>query len=256
MTDDSGIKLVHATLTRMGTQSLAEAYSILGLKPHHYHTAPIKDSDWHVFERAVDGRWPEAPGAKPGRKRFTRDDWDVVRGDYDFFTDLYSHHSPDLIRAYPEAKVVIVQREFNSWFNSYKIFCLDIFDHLTWIPLRWTLWLFRIPSMDAVEKEKMGFFGVKSTRDITPELARKRYDAFYEEIRGLVSPERSLEYTVGDGWEPLCKFLDKPVPDVPFPHVNTMDAYLESRAATLRKFYFVLTTVAVGFGAAVWYVMK
>jgi hypothetical protein len=22
------------------------------------------------------------------------------------------------------------------------------------------------------------------------------------------------------GWEPLCKFLGKPVPDVPFPHMN------------------------------------
>lgn len=29
-----------------------------------------------------------------------------------------------------------------------------------------------------------------------------------------------LEWPVEDGWEPLCAFLDKPVPDEPFPHVN------------------------------------
>lgn len=34
-------------------------------------------------------------------------------------------------------------------------------------------------------------------------------------------PNRTLEYEVADGWEPLCKFLGKEVPkDVPFPHLN------------------------------------
>lgn len=39
-------------------------------------------------------------------------------------------------------------------------------------------------------------------------------------IRGLVPKERLLEWTVEDGWEPLCEFLGKPVPDEPFPHEN------------------------------------
>lgn len=39
-------------------------------------------------------------------------------------------------------------------------------------------------------------------------------------IRGLVPPERLLEWDISDGWEPLCKFLGKPVPDIPFPHAN------------------------------------
>jgi sulfotransferase family protein len=25
---------------------------------------------------------------------------------------------------------------------------------------------------------------------------------------------------VSDGWEPLCGFLDSPVPEIPFPHLN------------------------------------
>ena len=39
-------------------------------------------------------------------------------------------------------------------------------------------------------------------------------------IRGLVPPDRLLEWDISDGWEPLCKFLGKPVPDIPFPHAN------------------------------------
>jgi len=29
-----------------------------------------------------------------------------------------------------------------------------------------------------------------------------------------------MNITKGDGWEKLCKFLDKPIPDQPFPHKN------------------------------------
>lgn len=39
-------------------------------------------------------------------------------------------------------------------------------------------------------------------------------------IRGLVPEGKLLEWTVEEGWEPLCAFLDKLVPDEPFPHVN------------------------------------
>jgi hypothetical protein len=38
-----------------------------------------------------------------------------------------------------------------------------------------------------------------------------------------VPPERLLEWSAQDGWEPLCKFLGKDIPDEPFPHVNTSD---------------------------------
>lgn len=32
-------------------------------------------------------------------------------------------------------------------------------------------------------------------------------------IRGLVPKERFLEYYVSEGWEPLCEFLGKEVPE-------------------------------------------
>ncbi len=34
-----------------------------------------------------------------------------------------------------------------------------------------------------------------------------------------------LEFELGDGWESLCGFLDKRVPDVEFPHVNDVKAF-------------------------------
>lgn len=40
-------------------------------------------------------------------------------------------------------------------------------------------------------------------------------------VRGMVPKERLLEWCVDDGWDPLCEFLDKPVPDEAFPVMNT-----------------------------------
>ncbi len=40
---------------------------------------------------------------------------------------------------------------------------------------------------------------------------------------------RSVTRQPGDGWEPLCRFLDVPVPDEPFPHRNDT-AWYRARA--------------------------
>ena len=41
-----------------------------------------------------------------------------------------------------------------------------------------------------------------------------------DEVRRTIAPERLLEFQISEGWEPLCAFLDRPVPDAPFPRVN------------------------------------
>ncbi|OTA61470.1 hypothetical protein K449DRAFT_382871 [Hypoxylon sp. EC38] len=57
-------------------------------------------------------------------------------------------------------------------------------------------------------------------------------------VRRLVSEERLLEWTPEDGWDPLCKFLEKPIPAEPFPHTNTM-AEWEAREATMVRKYMI-----------------
>lgn len=47
-------------------------------------------------------------------------------------------------------------------------------------------------------------------------------DVYNKRIMDLVpNKENLLVMKVGD-WEPLCKFLEKPIPNVPFPRVNGM----------------------------------
>ena len=54
---------------------------------------------------------------------------------------------------------------------------------------------------------------------------RKTFHFSYEEHNELVEKtipkENLLIWNLKDGWEPLCTFLDVPMPDVPIPRENT-----------------------------------
>lgn len=54
-------------------------------------------------------------------------------------------------------------------------------------------------------------------------------------VRGLVHKDRLLEWYIEDGWEPLCKFLGKPVPDTPFPHANALSSGWKAREEQCNK---------------------
>lgn len=56
-------------------------------------------------------------------------------------------------------------------------------------------------------------------------------------IRGLVPKERLLEWSVEDGWEPLCSFLGKPVPKEPFPNVNSAAKWAGNEMSVIGKRY-------------------
>ncbi len=49
------------------------------------------------------------------------------------------------------------------------------------------------------------------------------FDRRISEIQAEAPADRLLVYQVKQGWGPLCEFLDLPVPDEPFPHINSRD---------------------------------
>jgi sulfotransferase family protein len=54
--------------------------------------------------------------------------------------------------------------------------------------------------------------------------AMERWNA---DVERTVPPERLLVWDPGDGWEPLCRFLDVDVPDEPLPRINDTAAFRE-----------------------------
>lgn len=76
-----------------------------------------------------------------------------------------------------------------------------------------------------------------------------------QHIRDTVPKENLLEFEAKDGWEPLCAFLGKPVPDESYPRINegsaTADLHLKLMvirvAIIIGK---VLIVPAIAFGIA------
>jgi hypothetical protein len=72
---------------------------------------------------------------------------------------------------------------------------------------------------------------VKILTDVVgPDLKdRARCIAAFErhnaEVRASVPADRLLVFAAAEGWAPLCAFLGVPVPDVPFPSVNTTEQF-------------------------------
>jgi hypothetical protein len=234
-TPPSRIKIIHAGFFRTGTNSLATAYQILGFKTCHGLFQALEANPWVEIERAAEAKWPDLPGApSPPRAPWTRADWDALWGrHYDVVTDISSPFTRELIAAYPDAKVVVVQRDFDKWWDSYRevVFdrCMGREDDgavaVAAMPVLQRL-VTGDRSIRVIRKLNQGFFGGR-TRAECVSRAREAYEAYYDEVRRLVPEERRLEYRLGDGWEPLCKFLGVPVPDGEFPRTNTRETHVK-----------------------------
>lgn len=220
-------------------------------------------------------------GTVDGNTNITKEDFDEVLGHCTAVTDAAaSVFAAELIAAYPDAKVVLNHRkDLDAWhdsaiktllsvWNSWPVWALSCLGkELFWVwhVYRRFMWpgLFRALDGDInTGIERNGKWVYKGK---TENLSRNRDKLliFRPEhcnmIRGLVPKERLLEWTVNDGWEPLCKFLDKPIPDEPFPHVNKATGWDDRVAETSKRYLWsalpgltIVTTVTVGLGAVVY----
>ena len=69
------------------------------------------------------------------------------------------------------------------------------------------------------------------------------FNEWVERVKKVVPEDRLLVFSVKEGWEPLCKFLGKPVPNQPFPRIN--DTQSIQRATRFFK-YVGITACVIG----------
>jgi hypothetical protein len=67
--------------------------------------------------------------------------------------------------------------------------------------------------------------GVFGGRAGDPEHAKAVYRAHHATVRQTIPAERLLVFDVREGWEPLCAFLEVPVPATPVPNVNDAEQF-------------------------------
>ncbi|KAK4452490.1 P-loop containing nucleoside triphosphate hydrolase protein [Podospora aff. communis PSN243] len=244
---------------RTGTSTMQSALEILGIGPVcHGPDIFLQSLDMDMALQGLEAKFlPQQATCPP----FGRQEFDQLFWKYRAISDSPGcHFGPELMASYPDAKVVLVERDIDSWLQSYSGtvatvgFQRGIFYNLISL-------LSPIPAGRRTRVEQMLRTitrGAKSKEEVLQQIC-DIYREHYAEVREAAKPGQLLDYRLGDGWEPLCKFLGKPVPDVPFPHKNERAEFVEKQmagkalmVATAKRRMFLGVMVLMGGAAVLW----
>jgi hypothetical protein len=209
------LTVIGAGFGRTGTLSLKAALEELGLGPCYHMSETFQHPD-HVpiWESAARGEHV---------------DWDRLFGGYRSTVDWPgAAFCEQLMQAYPEARVILTVRDPDRWYESARATIYGI-GRAAAFPLFRLLapavppirgFLDVQPMIDAVVWQ-----GTFNGRFEDRPYAIRTFLDWNRRVGERVSMDRLLVYEVTDGWGPLCRFLDMPIPDTPFPHLNDAETF-------------------------------
>jgi hypothetical protein len=192
---------------RTGTLSLKAALERLGIGPCH-----------HMFEAAKNPQharaWTEAKHGAPV-------DWEALLAGYRAAVDWpAAAFWRELLAAFPAMRVILTTRESAAWYASFRDTILGKTSGLA-PPKNSSL-----RALYDVTHELI-LDGVFCGRAADEAFAIAVYEAHNRAVVDSVAPERLLLFDPAAGWEPLCRFLARPVPAGAFPHLNMRAAFLD-----------------------------
>jgi hypothetical protein len=207
------MRVIGAGFGRTGTLSLKAALEQLGFAPCLHMVDLIREG-----ERA--DLWRAATDGRPV-------DWHELMEGYEATVDwpgctFYA----ELMEAFPDAKVLLTVRDPDAWYES---------------ALR-TIYVAQA-AMRAGEVEGgtqpppsaavMGVIGgliwdgTFEGRFDDREFAIDVFERHNEAVKAAVPADRLLVHEIGEGWEPLTRFLEVETPDGPFPRLNDTASFRE-----------------------------
>mmetsp|Transcript_17933 Transcript_17933/g.24905 ORF Transcript_17933/g.24905 Transcript_17933/m.24905 type:complete len:289 (+) Transcript_17933:86-952(+) len=213
------LKIVGSGLGRTGTASLQLALNKLGYRTHHMKevmqpsgTSTPQLESWEQLEREKGNRDRSVTLSK-------------IFENYDAQVDFPGAAVwEELFQQNPKAKVILSlhPRGEEGWYQSVRetiysahtgfgvvgfVAKTSIFTPTINRLVRWTSALIWDGCLNgSLAKGK--------------DAAIAEYNRRIEDTKRIVPPEQLLIFKATDGWEPLCKFLDKPIPDEPYPRTN------------------------------------
>ena len=202
------MRVIGAGFGRTGTFSLKVALEELGCGPC-YHMVEVFDKPQHVeiWQAAAEGRTV---------------DWSELFAGYNSAVDWPAcSFYAQLMDVYPEAKVLLTVRDRDKWYESVTN----------------TIYPSSTEETDAPDArahrhmvKTLIWQGTFDGRFEDKQHAIAVFERHTQEVKRRVPAKRLLVYEVQEGWEPLCRFLDVPVPvGTPFPRLNDTAAFQQRR---------------------------
>jgi hypothetical protein len=205
------MKLFGAGLPRTGTLSQKVALEMAGLGECYHMVNVLGDlSQGAVWRRVLSGE-TDLREALAGHGASV--DWP---GGF-FYREA--------LEAFPEAKFLLSVRDPQAWERSMRATIWDVLygdsivQDLSSARARvdpgWR-------SYTELMREMWDRAGMAPDCDLAREMER-----FNQEVIDTIPADRLLVWSVAEGWEPLCEFLEIPVPGAPFPRLNDSASFGE-----------------------------
>lgn len=212
------MKLIGAGLPRTATTTQMIALEMLGLPCYHMR----------------DMMSDTATSVPQWRKAFDGDgDWDEIFAGKESTVDWpAAWHWRELMDVYPDAKILLSVRDADSWVKSMEntinqVFFGDtVMHHLAraqyHIDPQYKGWIDLLTEMNFGEER-----GAWAGTNGEPGPMAEAMERWNQTVIDTVPAERLLVWDPKEGWEPLCEFLELPVPSDPFPNVNDSKEFVE-----------------------------
>lgn len=211
------IKVIGAGFGRNGTLSLKHALERLGFVKC-YHMMELD------LDKNEDLAWLALARGEPV-------DFDALFDGYQASVDWPScNFWREQMAWYPDAKVILSERDPERWYES----------------IMNTIYAsskaFRESEDPLMQRRSRMVFEVVWDGLFDGRLDDKAHviDVYLrhnQQVKDEVPPEKLLVFESSQGWAPLCEFLGVPVPDEPYPRVNTTEdfrAMVKARMAQAR----------------------
>ncbi|KAI9022050.1 hypothetical protein DFJ74DRAFT_110472 [Hyaloraphidium curvatum] len=155
---------------------------------------------------------------------------------YDALVDI-NYSFDEIFAQVPDAKVVLTVRDdMEKWWNSYSqgVAFINLFR------MQDDSWK-KVPDHELTAVDHAGLhlgqmFQLNEGGKFSKSRAIEYHRHYVEHVKATVPRENLLVFRPSEGWGPLCRFLGKPEPDEPFPHVNELGAFQSTAGPILGKY--------------------
>jgi hypothetical protein len=204
------MNVIGAGFGRTGTLSLKVALEQLGFGPCMHMIPLLRDPETSaLIRKAAEG---------------DVDTLDVVLEGYRATVDWpMTYFWRDLADRYPAAKVILTVRDADRWYDSAD---KTIYAAANAGRESGTMDPDVMGMVDATVWE-----GTFQGRFADREATIRRFHEHNAQVQREIPADRLLVFEVAQGWEPLCEFLEVPVPATPFPRLNDSVSFHDNRAA-------------------------